>query len=165
MVRPSSAAARSPPSTDAPADRKRWRRLKANHRERTRMHDLNRAMDVLRQRVPLAGPHQKLSKIETLRLACNYIAALDRVLHTGHPPGDLEFARLLSAGMSQPTANLIASLFDVPPRVLHAAHQETPQQPPIRPSTSPPTPQFASPVPFAPPDCSYFQHAQYPRSA
>ncbi|KAI6189230.1 Helix-loop-helix DNA-binding domain protein [Aphelenchoides besseyi] len=110
-----------------PIERKRWRRLKANHRERTRMHDLNRAMDTLRQYIPHSVSHQKLSKIETLRLACNYIAILDRVLNTGHSPTPLEYAQWLSEGMSQPTANLIASNFNVPPRALHAAKRSPPQ--------------------------------------
>ncbi|VDO73209.1 unnamed protein product [Onchocerca flexuosa] len=49
----------------------RMRRQKANTRERNRMHGLNRALDKLRQRVPITTQHQKLSKIETLRLASN----------------------------------------------------------------------------------------------
>lgn len=52
-----------------PTMKKKWRRMKANYRERNRMHDLNNAMDILRQYVPLTMQHQKLSKIETLRLA------------------------------------------------------------------------------------------------
>jgi hypothetical protein len=52
-----------------PMMKKRFRRMKANYRERNRMHDLNNAMDTLRQYVPLTMQHQKLSKIETLRLA------------------------------------------------------------------------------------------------
>lgn len=55
-------------SVDATAKGK-LRRQKANYRERNRMHGLNRALDNLRQCVPLTTQHQKLSKIETLRLA------------------------------------------------------------------------------------------------
>ncbi|VIO91939.1 neurogenic differentiation factor, putative [Brugia malayi] len=50
-------------------NKSRVRRQKANTRERNRMHGLNRALDKLRQRVPITTQHQKLSKIETLRLA------------------------------------------------------------------------------------------------
>lgn len=57
-----------PPMVD-PATKVRLRRQKANCRERNRMHGLNRALDNLRQCVPLTTQHQKLSKIETLRLA------------------------------------------------------------------------------------------------
>ena len=52
------------------------RRVKANSRERTRMHGLNNALDALREHVPCYSKTQKLSKIETLRLARNYICAL-----------------------------------------------------------------------------------------
>lgn len=50
-------------------------RLKINSRERKRMHDLNIAMDGLREVMPYAhGPSvRKLSKIATLLLAKNYI--------------------------------------------------------------------------------------------
>ncbi|EJW75229.1 hypothetical protein WUBG_13863 [Wuchereria bancrofti] len=53
-------------------NKSRMRRQKANTRERNRMHGLNRALDKLRQRVPITTQHQKLSKIETLRLARFY---------------------------------------------------------------------------------------------
>ncbi|CAL8294644.1 unnamed protein product [Arctogadus glacialis] len=53
-------------------------RLKVNSRERKRMHDLNQAMDGLREVMPYAqGPSvRKLSKISTLLLARNYILML-----------------------------------------------------------------------------------------
>ena len=49
------------------------RRVKANTRERSRMHGLNVSLDLLRKVVPCYSTNQKLSKIETLRLAKNYI--------------------------------------------------------------------------------------------
>uniref|UniRef100_A0A4W5N9L3 Oligodendrocyte transcription factor 3 n=1 Tax=Hucho hucho TaxID=62062 RepID=A0A4W5N9L3_9TELE len=54
-------------------------RLKINGRERKRMHDLNLAMDGLREVMPYAhGPSvRKLSKIATLLLARNYILMLN----------------------------------------------------------------------------------------
>ncbi|KAL6105751.1 uncharacterized protein ACO6RY_07207 [Pungitius sinensis] len=57
-------------------------RLKVNSRERKRMHDLNQAMDSLREVMPYAqGPSvRKLSKISTLLLARNYILMLSSSL-------------------------------------------------------------------------------------
>ena len=54
-------------------------RLKVNSRERKRMHDLNSALDALREVMPYAqGPSvRKLSKIATLLLAKNYIIMLN----------------------------------------------------------------------------------------
>ncbi|KHJ47181.1 Helix-loop-helix DNA-binding domain protein [Trichuris suis] len=114
------------------------RRSKANARERSRMHGLNKALDTLRTVVPLSPHHQKLSKIETLRLARNYIIVLTRMLSSQEQPSNLEFAYTLSRGLSQTTTNLIASHLQVHPRVLiseeltnfmdsPAQAQETPQ--------------------------------------
>ncbi|XP_052006816.1 oligodendrocyte transcription factor 3-like [Xyrauchen texanus] len=57
-------------------------RLKVNSRERKRMHDLNQAMDGLREVMPYTqGPSvRKLSKISTLHLARNYILMLSSSL-------------------------------------------------------------------------------------
>lgn len=57
-------------------------RLKVNSRERRRMHDLNAALDGLREVMPYAnGPSvRKLSKIATLLLAKNYILMLNNSL-------------------------------------------------------------------------------------
>ncbi|KAM3933104.1 uncharacterized protein RB166_000989 [Leptodactylus fuscus] len=57
-------------------------RLKVNSRERQRMHDLNQAMDDLREVMPYShGPSvRKLSKISTLLLARNYILMLTNSL-------------------------------------------------------------------------------------
>ncbi|KAK7108194.1 hypothetical protein V1264_015976 [Littorina saxatilis] len=55
-------------------------RLRINSRERDRMHDLNTALDSLRQVMPYShGPSvKKLSKMSTLLLARNYIVMLSR---------------------------------------------------------------------------------------
>ncbi|KAK6041602.1 Helix-loop-helix DNA-binding domain protein [Cooperia oncophora] len=98
--------------------KKKQRRMKANGRERQRMHGLNDALDVLRQYIPITAQHQKLSKIETLRLARNYILALQRILETGQPPSPLEYAHQLSIGLSQTTTNMLATLLQVHPRLL-----------------------------------------------
>lgn len=56
------------------------RRMKANDRERNRMHNLNSAMDALRSVLPSFPDDAKLTKIETLRFAHNYIWALTETL-------------------------------------------------------------------------------------
>lgn len=94
------------------------RRLKANARERNRMHGLNDALDILRKYVPCYSKTQKLSKIETLRLARNYIGALADILKNGVKPDAVCFARALSSGLSQNTTNLIAGCLQLNPRAL-----------------------------------------------
>ncbi|MCJ8730501.1 hypothetical protein PDJAM_G00185250 [Pangasius djambal] len=66
------------------------RRAKANDRERHRMHNLNSALEALRRVLPTFPDDAKLTKIETLRFAHNYIWALTETLriteHVGHTP-------------------------------------------------------------------------------
>ncbi|XP_044151947.1 neurogenin-3 [Bufo gargarizans] len=59
---------------------KKNRRVKANDRERNRMHNLNSALDALRSVLPAFPDDAKLTKIETLRFAHNYIWALSETL-------------------------------------------------------------------------------------
>ena len=59
---------------------KRQRRNAANMRERNRMHVVNFAFDRLREVVPSYPANRKLSKIETLRMACSYIQELTNLL-------------------------------------------------------------------------------------
>lgn len=59
---------------------KRTRRIKANDRERNRMHTLNEALERLRLALPTFPEDTKLTKIETLRFAHNYIFAMEQVL-------------------------------------------------------------------------------------
>uniref|UniRef100_A0A8C3JJR0 Neurogenin 3 n=1 Tax=Calidris pygmaea TaxID=425635 RepID=A0A8C3JJR0_9CHAR len=66
------------------------RRMKANDRERNRMHHLNSALDALRSVLPTFPDDAKLTKIETLRFAHNYIWALTQSL------------RLAEQGMPEP---------------------------------------------------------------
>ncbi len=56
------------------------RRLESNERERQRMHSLNDAFQELREVIPHVDIGRKLSKIETLALAKNYIKALTNVI-------------------------------------------------------------------------------------
>ncbi|KAM4557299.1 neurogenic differentiation factor 6-B [Fundulus diaphanus] len=89
-------------------DRAKLRRQEANARERSRMHGLNAALESLRKVVPCYSKTQKLSKIETLRLAKNYIWALSETLSAGKRPDLLAFVQTLCKGLSQPTTNLVA---------------------------------------------------------
>ncbi|RWS30917.1 neurogenin-1-like protein [Leptotrombidium deliense] len=59
---------------------RRNRRVKANDRERNRMHGLNKALERLRKILPTYSEDTKLTKIETLRFAHNYIWALSETL-------------------------------------------------------------------------------------
>ncbi|KAM4631527.1 class A basic helix-loop-helix protein 15 isoform 1-T2 [Discoglossus pictus] len=71
------------------------RRLESNERERQRMHKLNNAFQALREVIPHVRAEKKLSKIETLTLAKNYINTLTSTilnmssgcLPTGTPTG------------------------------------------------------------------------------
>ena len=87
--------------TKARLERFRARRVKANARERTRMHGLNDALDNLRRVMPCYSKTQKLSKIETLRLARNYIWALSEVLETGQTLEGKGFVEMLCKSLSR----------------------------------------------------------------
>ena len=95
------------------------RRIKANARERSRMHGLNEALEVLREAMPSFNMVQKLSKIETLRLAFNYIGALSDILTENCVTDNKTFAEKLCTGLSQNTMNLIANALEVNPRTMN----------------------------------------------
>ncbi|GFY26299.1 neurogenic differentiation factor 2 [Trichonephila clavipes] len=103
----------------------RIRRHKANARERNRMHSLNAALDMLRERMPIQKTSQKLSKIETLRLARNYIAALSEILQDNTKMDALNFTQILSRQMSVPTINIIANYFNVDSSYLTVDREKT----------------------------------------
>lgn len=52
---------------------------------------------------------QKLSKIETLRLARNYIIAMSQTLQEGQPMEVTRFVKILSNELSQTTANILSA--------------------------------------------------------
>lgn len=96
------------------------RRNKANARERNRMHQINDAFDSLRRRIPIyqcflvtneanvaVNAAQKLSKIETLRLAQNYIGLLNKVLTENRSVTTSEFLSILEWKLNQSSANLL----------------------------------------------------------
>lgn len=62
------------------------------------MHGLNDALESLRKVVPCYSKTQKLSKIETLRLAKNYIWTLSEVLRSGKAPDLIAFVQALCKG-------------------------------------------------------------------
>ncbi|KAG8452626.1 hypothetical protein GDO86_004420 [Hymenochirus boettgeri] len=104
--------------TKARLERFRVRRVKANARERSRMHGLNDALDNLRRVMPCYSKTQKLSKIETLRLARNYIWALSEVLEGGQVAEGKGFLEMLCKGLSQPTSNLVAGCLQIGPQTM-----------------------------------------------
>ncbi|XP_030051328.1 neurogenic differentiation factor 4 [Microcaecilia unicolor] len=111
--------------TKARMERFRARRVKANARERTRMHGLNDALENLRQVMPCYSKTQKLSKIETLRLARNYIWALSEVLESGQTTEGKGFIEMLCKGLSQPTSNLVAGCLQLSsPAMFFDKHEE-----------------------------------------
>lgn len=151
------------PDSSGKQSKQRYRRVKANARERNRMHGLNNALDTLRACVPLSAHHQKLSKIETLRLARNYISALSCTLQSSSPPDNLQFAQILSKGLSQTTTNMIASHLHVHPRVLMS--QQVALCPPAsyyhREAVPPSAPHFqATSTPIAASNYSASSHCQ-----
>lgn len=101
--------------TKARQERFRARRVKANARERSRMHGLNDALENLRSIMPCHSKTQKLSKIETLRLARNYICALSAALEGGVSTESRAFMETLCKGLSQPTTNLVAGCLQLGP--------------------------------------------------
>lgn len=101
--------------TKARQERFRARRVKANARERSRMHGLNDALENLRNIMPCHSKTQKLSKIETLRLARNYICALSEALEAGSSVESTAFMETLCKGLSQPTTNLVAGCLQLGP--------------------------------------------------
>ena len=115
---------------------KKTRRLKANNRERNRMHNLNAALDALREVLPTFPEDAKLTKIETLRFAHNYIWALTETLRLadhcgGGLPGSLRpEAALLSPG------GALGSVGDSPSPSSTWSGTDSPAPPSSAPSTS-----------------------------
>ncbi|XP_075716061.1 neurogenin-1 [Rhinoderma darwinii] len=83
---------------------KKGRRVKANDRERSRMHNLNSALDELRTILPCFPDDTKLTKIETLRLAHNYIWALSETLRLADQTKDKPQVEFLHPGYMSPEA-------------------------------------------------------------
>ena len=110
--------------TPARVARFKVRRIKANGRERDRMKGLNEQLEVLRETIPCFSLSQKLSKIETLRLAKNYIEALSEMVQNDRIPDNTHFASLLCKGLSPNTMNLVAATLCLNPRILQQQQQQ-----------------------------------------
>ncbi|XP_053317471.1 neurogenin-2 [Spea bombifrons] len=82
---------------------KKTRRLKANNRERNRMHNLNSALDSLRAVLPTFPDDAKLTKIETLRFAHNYIWALSETLRLADHLQGCSASPLVQDSLSPPS--------------------------------------------------------------
>jgi hypothetical protein len=100
------------------------RRIKANGRERDRMKGLNEQLERLRETIPCFSLSQKLSKIETLRLAKNYIEALTQMISTNQIPDNTHFAQLLCKDLSANTMNLLAATLSLNPRLLQQQNED-----------------------------------------
>lgn len=86
--------------------------MKANDRERNRMHMLNDALEKLRLALPTFPEDTKLTKIETLRFAHNYIFALEQVLDNGGPINlDLEKLQSITLSGEPFTKELFEAVF------------------------------------------------------
>lgn len=93
---------------------KRNRRMKANDRERNRMHTLNEALEKLRLVLPTFPEDTKLTKIETLRFAHNYIFSLVQLLDNddGSIKFDMEKLQSLTLSGERITKDLFDMLFN-----------------------------------------------------
>lgn len=123
---------------------RKYRRLKANDRERNRMHMLNEALEKLRLSLPTLPEDTKLTKIETLRFAHNYIFALEQVLEMGGKFHlDLEKLQNFTLSGERITKELFQAIFVNP-----TPNHQFPYYPP---SGAPP-----------PPFSSYTSHHHHP---
>ncbi|XP_058123458.1 basic helix-loop-helix neural transcription factor TAP [Anopheles ziemanni] len=99
---------------------KRVRRLKANDRERNRMHTLNEALERLRLTLPTFPEDTKLTKIETLRFAYNYIFSLVHLLELdGSIELDLEKLQSLTLSGERINKDLFDAMFINPSTAHH----------------------------------------------
>ncbi|CAJ0600323.1 unnamed protein product [Cylicocyclus nassatus] len=73
----------------------RKQRMAANERERKRMNSINRGFDHLRQRLPTMPHDKKLSKVDTLKGAMQYIRELQALLEQELPSGPVGDHKIL----------------------------------------------------------------------
>ncbi|XP_055589927.1 protein dimmed [Uranotaenia lowii] len=90
------------------AKERNLRRLESNERERMRMHSLNDAFQSLREVIPHVKKERRLSKIETLTLAKNYITALTDVIIVMRGDGDNSSATSVSATISTTSSPVVS---------------------------------------------------------
>ncbi|XP_057686048.1 transcription factor 15 [Corythoichthys intestinalis] len=85
-------------------------RQAANARERDRTHSVNTAFTTLRTLIPTEPADRKLSKVETLRLACSYISHLANMLMLGEESRDGQPCLHHQAGVHSPAQRSAAPL-------------------------------------------------------
>ena len=91
---------------------RKFRRLKANDRERNRMHMLNEALEKLRLTLPTFPEDTKLTKIETLRFAHNYIFAMVQLVESdGTVNFDLEKLQSLTLSGEKINKEIFDAMF------------------------------------------------------
>ncbi|EFO96372.1 hypothetical protein CRE_14685 [Caenorhabditis remanei] len=89
-------------------------RAKRTEQERNRAHGLNGALDTLKEHMPVVGHHKKLSKIDTLRLAINYIHTLQQMLESDKQSTLQEHAYTLQEGLSNQGILLLGESLNLP---------------------------------------------------
>ena len=104
-IREKSAARKRGPKPKAhSAKMSKYRRKTANARERLRMGEINTAFDQLKEKIPLPAlggvnnkiqKCEKLTKINILHIAINYIRALEDILETGEMEASIYPERLV----------------------------------------------------------------------
>ena len=104
---------RSPRSKCPASKMSKYRRKTANARERMRMGEINVAYDRLKDTIPLpSGPSlgvgkgkcEKLTKINLLHIAINYIRTLQRILDSGEEMVDIVPEKLILNPFRDPEA-------------------------------------------------------------
>lgn len=105
---------------------KRTRRLKANDRERNRMHTLNEALEKLRLVLPTFPEDTKLTKIETLRFAHNYIFSLCQLVDNDDDSIKFDMEKLQSLTLSGERMNkeVFNMLFNTDYAATHPQHHQ-----------------------------------------
>lgn len=102
----------------------RIKRLRANDRERRRVHLINCAMDELKEVVPGLKNKRKLTKLELLRAANQYIWMLDEALRTNRSLDQIQ------QRIEEPISSPISSpIYPSPPQYYYASqtHYDMPK--------------------------------------
>ncbi|KAG7261187.1 hypothetical protein CRUP_038297 [Coryphaenoides rupestris] len=91
-----------------------------NERERNRVRQVNAGFQTLRQHVPNGAANGKLSKVETLRSAVEYIRALQRLLHSSPSMSAAAAAAFESMEVPPPSSPSVSSGLSMGPESPHS---------------------------------------------